>query len=140
MTSGFDVMRRERGERASVAGRRYAGAVTSWTVIGLALRLTYVLTAARHRALAGDPAYFSGLASMIRHGRGWNDPYLYAFGIGKYPTATHPPLFSLVLAGSSFLGFNSALGHRIVSVFIGTAAIPLIALVAKRYAGIRAGM
>jgi 4-amino-4-deoxy-L-arabinose transferase-like glycosyltransferase len=112
----------------------------AWTAIGLAVRVGYVLLAERHRALGGDPQYFHALAQMVRHGRGWNDPYLYGFMIGLHPTATHPPLYPLLLAGSSFVGFESVLAHRLFSCLIGTATIPLVALVARRYGGGHAGV
>ena len=104
------------------------------------VRVGYVLVVARHRVLAGDPGYFHGLAEMLRHHHGWNDPYLFTFLQRSNPTAAHPPLYPLVLAASSFVGFDSVVGHRIFSCLIGTAAIPLIALVARRYGNERAGV
>jgi 4-amino-4-deoxy-L-arabinose transferase-like glycosyltransferase len=120
--------------------RAFVRWVAAWTAIGFLVRVGYVLVAVRHHALAGDPAYFHGLATMLRHGHGWNDPYRYGFLVGKYPTATHPPLYPLALTASSFVGFDSVVGHRIFSCLIGTAAIPLIALAARRYGTARAGV
>lgn len=118
--------------------RRFRAWVAGFTAVGFAVRVGYVIVATRHRTLAGDPGYFHGLAEMLRHGHGWNEPYFSGFGV--YPTATHPPLYPLLLAGSSFAGFDSVFRHRVFSCLIGTAAIPLIALVARRYGSRRAGV
>jgi 4-amino-4-deoxy-L-arabinose transferase-like glycosyltransferase len=123
-----------------IRSRQFTHWVIAWTAIGLAVRVGYVLLIVHDKPLGGDPQYFHGLAEMLRHGRGWNDPYLYGFGRGTFPTATHPPLYSFLLAGSSFLGFGSELGHRLFSCAIGTLAIPLVAVVTRRYAGVRAAV
>ncbi len=125
---------------APPVSRRFTGWVVAWTAIGLAVRVGYVLIAARDRALGGDPQYFYGLAQMLRHGRGWNDPFLYGYGLGIHPTATHPPLYPIVLMIGSFLGFGSELGSKLFSCAIGTTAIPVVAVAGRRYAGVRTGV
>jgi hypothetical protein len=90
------------------------------TLAGLALRLAVVFVAKADDELGlGDPGHYHGLANALRYGHGFAEPtILAAFGL-ELPTATHPPLYSIVLAAFSFLGFGSALGHRIVSCVIG---------------------
>ena len=125
---------------ADAPTRWFTAWVSVWTAIGAAIRGGYVLLVARHHPLAGDALYYHLLAKMLRRGLGWNDPFQYAYLQGLHPTAAHPPLFPAVLAASSYLGFDSQTGHRLFSCLIGTAAIPLIALVARRYGGTRAGV
>jgi 4-amino-4-deoxy-L-arabinose transferase-like glycosyltransferase len=120
--------------------RRYGRWVAVWTAVGLVVRVGYVLIATRDRSLRGDPFYYHGLADLMRRGAGWSDPYLYQYLVGLRPTATHPPLYPLALTVGSWLGFDSELGHRLFSCFIGTATIPIVALVGRRYAGPRAGI
>jgi 4-amino-4-deoxy-L-arabinose transferase-like glycosyltransferase len=55
-------------------------------------------------------------------------------------TAAHPPLFTLVLAGVSYLGGTSFLAHQVACCVLSTAAVVVIALIGRDLAGDRAGL
>jgi 4-amino-4-deoxy-L-arabinose transferase-like glycosyltransferase len=61
-----------------------------------------------------------------------------AFDAGAHlPSAEKPPLYPLLLALESKLGFSSFHDHRLLGVLLGMAGIVLVALVAKRIGGAR---
>jgi 4-amino-4-deoxy-L-arabinose transferase-like glycosyltransferase len=72
----------------------------------------------------------------VADGMGFISPA--AFDAGAHlPSAEKPPLYSLVLAVESKLGFSSFHAHRLLGALLGMATIVLLALVAKRIGGAR---
>jgi 4-amino-4-deoxy-L-arabinose transferase-like glycosyltransferase len=112
-------------------------------VIALAafgLRVWYVLTLARHNPTGGDPFYYHVQANLLADGRGFSEPFTFAFTGRLKPTAFHPPLFSLLLAVASWLGGTTFLAHKIVASLAGTATVVVIGLIGREVAGARAGL
>src|SRR5215211_3707841 len=106
----------------------------------LALRLFYVLVLARHVSKAGDSAFFHAEANLLAEGKGFIEPFVYvAFG-KTVATASHPPLYPLLLTPVSWAGGTSELAQRVVGCFTGAACLVVIALIARRIAGDRAGL
>ena len=114
--------------------------VVAATALGLVIRLAYIFGPARHRPLGGDPAYYHGLARVIAEGHWFIEPLEYVVTGKHVPTATHPPLYPLVLAVFTKFGVGTALGQRVVTSLIGITVIPLAALAAKRLMGTQAGI
>ena len=106
----------------------------------LVLRLIYVLVLARAVPMAGDANYFHGQANLLAEGKGFIEPFIYVAYDQSVPTASHPPLYPLVLSPVSWLGGTGILAHRVVGCFIGIAVLVVIALIARRIAGDRAGV
>jgi 4-amino-4-deoxy-L-arabinose transferase-like glycosyltransferase len=106
----------------------------------LALRLIYVLVLARKVSMAGDASYFHATANLLAEGKGFIEPFVYVAYDMSVPTASHPPLYPLVLAPVSLLGGTSELAHRTAGCFIGIACLIVLALLARRLAGDRAGL
>ncbi len=102
----------------------------------LAVRLLYILVIARAPVgVGGDAGYYHSAANLIADGH-----FLYRVILGHaYVTAEHPPLFPLALAVVSRLGQRSLLAHRVTGCVIGSVAVVLISLLARRVAGERAG-
>ncbi len=106
-------------------------------LLALAVRLIYVLVIARAPVgVGGDAGFYESAANLTAHGRFY---YRTILG-GSYPTAEHPPLFSLVLAAVSWFGGDTLSAHRIAGCVIGSIAVVLIGMVATRVAGPRAGV
>jgi hypothetical protein len=120
--------------------RRFRQGVIAATALGFAVRAGYVVLVLRNRKLGGDAAYYHSLARLVSSGHGWIEPYTYGFHLGAYPTAAHPPLFPLLLVLASKLGLGTMESHRLAACAAGTAVIPLVALVARRHGGPRAGL
>ncbi|MCB1005521.1 MAG: glycosyltransferase family 39 protein, partial [Acidimicrobiales bacterium] len=56
------------------------------------------------------------------------------------PSAGHPPLYLVYLAGVARLGFESVLAQRLASCLLGALAVGLVGLVGRQVAGRRAGL
>lgn len=114
--------------------------VAAIAVAGLALRLGYVLGPARHVKGIGDWYFFHWGANLIADGHWFVEPFEKVFHGRLVPSAGHPPLWELILSGTSFLGGTSYIAHRAVGCFLGAATIVVIALLARRLGGDRAGL
>ncbi len=108
--------------------------------LGLALRLFHLSQTKWGTVPAGDAFYYHFQANLIADGRGFLDPYTLAYGRGARQVATHPPLFSLVLAAASWLGARSADSHRILCCLMGSGTVLLAGILGRRLAGRRAGL
>lgn len=111
--------------------RRWRAAIVIVTVAGLVLRVAYVWFSRRGSDFGGDALYYHLAANLLADGEGFVHPYGHLNGI-DVPGADHPPLYIVILALSSLLGIRSTTGHLLVSAIVGTAAIPLAAMVGKR--------
>lgn len=119
--------------------RRFAQSVAVVAVCGGLLRLADLLTVARHTVGIGDWWFYHWQANLIADGRGFLDPFQ-LLQHHAVPSAGHPPLYPLVLAGLSKAGLTSTLWHRSLGVVLGMISIALIALIARRVAGPKAGL
>jgi 4-amino-4-deoxy-L-arabinose transferase-like glycosyltransferase len=119
--------------------RRFAQTVAVVALCGGLLRLLDLLTVARHTVGIGDWWFYHWQANLIADGRGFLDPFQ-LLQHRVVPSAGHPPLYPLVLAGLSKAGITSSLGHRSLGVVLGMVSIVLIALIARRVAGPAAGV
>jgi 4-amino-4-deoxy-L-arabinose transferase-like glycosyltransferase len=106
----------------------------------LVLRLVYVLVLARDVPLAGDSRYFHAQANLLAEGKGFIEPFVYAAYDIAVPTASHPPLYPVLLSPVSLLGGTGFLEQRAAGCLVGVACLILIALIARRIAGDRAGL
>jgi 4-amino-4-deoxy-L-arabinose transferase-like glycosyltransferase len=113
----------------------------------LVIRIGVVLTDWRRTQKLGptDEFGYSAAANLFAKGYGWINPFFFygpdpAHG-GKFvDTASHPPLFTLVLSFFSLLGVDTPLGHRFVNLFIGVALVVAIGFLGRELAGDRAGL
>jgi 4-amino-4-deoxy-L-arabinose transferase-like glycosyltransferase len=107
---------------------------------GVVLRLGYVLGPARDTKGIGDWYFFHWGANLIADGHWFVEPFLHTFEDRLVPSAGHPPLWELLLSGVSFLGGTSYLAHRALGCILGGGTIVLVALLARRAGGDRAGV
>ncbi len=128
--------RRSEGERS----KRWWIGLGVIVALGLGLRLFHLSQTKWGTVPAGDAFYYHFQANLIADGRGFLDPYTLAYGQGARQVATHPPLFSLVLAAASWLGARSADSHRVLCCLFGTGTVLLVGILGRRLAGRRAGL
>jgi 4-amino-4-deoxy-L-arabinose transferase-like glycosyltransferase len=107
---------------------------------GLGLRLSHVFAIKAHAAVWGDAYYYNGQAALLAAGKGFIEPYKYVFGHQTAAAADHPPLLPTVLAAADKIGLSSTTSHKVLICVIGVATIIVVALVARRVAGDRAGI
>ncbi len=134
------------GERAPTRGRRRRDNRRWWiwlevvTLLGFGIRLATVLGRPNRRP-GGDAYYFHNAANLLAEGHGFIDPWNYA----HHPQhivqiANWPPLFVVVLAASSVIGFKSFFAHRVWCCIIGAGAVTLCGMSGRAVAGRRAGL
>ncbi|HEX4865842.1 MAG TPA: glycosyltransferase family 39 protein, partial [Acidimicrobiales bacterium] len=102
--------------------------------VGLAIRLASVLLKP-HLAPGGDPLEYVGQANLLVEGKGWIEPLIYGHSGAHVQTAKLPPLFTLVMAMCSLVGFKSFFAHRVWSAIVGSLAVPVAAGLGKEVGG-----
>jgi 4-amino-4-deoxy-L-arabinose transferase-like glycosyltransferase len=120
-------------------GARLALAVLA----GLIVRLLYVALFARKIALFGDAVTYHEWARTIADGTGWvkvPHPELGLLHVRPDPSAEHPPLFSLVLAGFWKLGVHTYTAQKLVVCFIGASTVAFTGLAGREAGGERVGL
>lgn len=104
-------------------------------LIGLGVRVAYVLAFRRHGPLVGDAYFYHHAANLLADGHGWIVPYDY-FQLGQVnQAADHPPLYIAYLAAWSLLGVDTITGHLLATALLGTGGVALVGLVGRRVGG-----
>jgi 4-amino-4-deoxy-L-arabinose transferase-like glycosyltransferase len=119
--------------------RRFARTVALIAAGGVALRAVTLFTFARHTVGIGDWWFYHWQANLIADGRGFLDPFQLLQDTAV-PSAGHPPLYPILLSALSKAGLDSTLAHRSLGLVLGAVTIVLVALIARRVAGDRAGV
>jgi hypothetical protein len=98
------VRRRECGgdRRLKSFRARLAGIVA----LGVALRLVHVLAIAPPTAIFTDGYFFHWVGKAVADGHGYVNPTELFFKGHSVATATHPPLYTLVIAAATKLGIT----------------------------------
>lgn len=120
--------------------RRFPVGLVLIVAIGVVLRvLNTVLVAPWPPHSLDDQVYYHLEPLLVVHGRGFIEP-VYA-SIGRIlPTAEHPPLYPIVLAGLAELGGTGQLVQRLAGTVFGAGTIIAVGLLGRRLAGDRAGL
>ena len=90
--------------------------------------------------VAGDALYYHVQSQLIGDGHLFQHPQQWLLTGDLVDSATHPPAYSAFLGVFSAVGLSSATTHRVLSSIVGVAAVVVIALLARRLAGDRAGL
>ncbi|HYV59856.1 MAG TPA: glycosyltransferase family 39 protein [Acidimicrobiia bacterium] len=111
----------------------------------LVLRVSYVAFAKTNQPIHGDQLFYNAEANRLARGDGFLEPFdpqALSRGVireGTDPAADHPPLTVIVLAPVSFVTSEALMPQRLTMAVLGTAAVVVIGLLARRLAGDRAG-
>jgi 4-amino-4-deoxy-L-arabinose transferase-like glycosyltransferase len=117
---------------------RFATALVLIAAAGLALRLVYALVVMHGVEVGGDGLEFHLLANQLASGDGYVQPLIVS--PGHVATADKPPLYPLLLAGPSLLGWRSLVAHRVLACLMGAALVAAVGLLGRRVAGPRVGL
>ncbi len=120
--------------------RSFARWVALITAIGLIGRIAYVLLVTRNYAVWGDAYFYHESSNLIADGKGFINPIDWIEDHIRIQAADHPPLYLIYLAGWSWLGVTSTLGHMLVSTLLGAATIAITAYAGREIAGRRVGL
>jgi hypothetical protein len=122
-----------------VSARKFAIGLAVITIGAFALRTGYLVLVAPRSLGFNDSLTYHLEANLLADGRGFIDPYkLVAHRVT--PTASHPPLFPLVLAVVSWFGGRSTFAHQAATCVLGSATVGVIGLAARRIAGPRVAL
>jgi 4-amino-4-deoxy-L-arabinose transferase-like glycosyltransferase len=119
--------------------RRFWRILLLIALAALVLRVGYVAFAKTNQPIHGDQLFYNAEANRLARGDGFLEPFdpqALSRGVireGKDPAADHPPLTVIVLAPVSFVP------QRLTMAVLGTVAVVIIGLLARRLAGDRAG-
>jgi len=130
------------GEEAEryTRSRRWHLQLIAISLVGLALRIGYVLLYRRHAAPTGDAFFYHYQANLLVSGKWFINPYQYFYFRHAVPAADHPPLWTLVLALASLVGVKSFFGQILWSCLVGSVAVWLVGLAAREITGPRTGL
>jgi 4-amino-4-deoxy-L-arabinose transferase-like glycosyltransferase len=109
------------------------------TVVGLAIRVAYVLIARRDIVVGGDAIYYHFGANLLADGHGFIVPLDLARGLTRQ-AADHPPLYLLWLAFPSKLGLDTPVWHMLWSCLLGAGTIVVVGLAGREISGARVGL
>jgi 4-amino-4-deoxy-L-arabinose transferase-like glycosyltransferase len=126
-------------DRWAVSDRAFAIGLAGLTLLGFGAALAYALIVSPDEIVAGDATQYHLLAKGIVDGHGYSTLASILQG-DPQPTAQHPPLFPIVLAGLDLLGLDTLTAHRVVLCLVAGAGVVLVGLLGKRVAGPRAGL
>jgi len=108
--------------------------------IGVVIRvLNTVLVAPWPPHSLDDQVYYHQAPLLLAHGRGFIEPVFASIG-RTVPTAEHPPLYPIVLAGLAELGGTGEVVQRLAGTVFGAGTIIAVGLLGRRLAGDRAGL
>jgi 4-amino-4-deoxy-L-arabinose transferase-like glycosyltransferase len=121
--------------------RRFWRILLLMAIAAFAVRVAYIAFAKTNEPLPGDQLFYNAEANRMADG----DLFIEPFDphppplIGQDPAADHPPLTVMVLTPVSFVTGQALIPQRLTMAVLGTAAVVVIGLLARRLAGNRAG-
>jgi 4-amino-4-deoxy-L-arabinose transferase-like glycosyltransferase len=122
----------------SSAGRHFTRALIAIAVVGLVVRVVYVLVERRDYVPHGDDFFYHAGANLLARGKGFISPF--AYPAQHRQAAEHPPLYLMYLAIPSLFGMHSVLTHLLWSCALGTGTVVFVGLVGRQVAGAATGL
>ncbi len=120
---------------------RWATGLALIALLGLAVRLVYVLWFFRYPMVAGgDAFYYHAGANLLVEGHGFIQPTDYFQEHWTVQAAEHPPLYILYLAIPSIVGLKSVLAHQLATCLLGVATVVFMDTRAWRIVGPKTGL
>ena len=107
---------------------------------GVALRLVHVLAIAPPTAIFTDGYFFHWVGRAVAEGHGYVNPTELFFHGQSVASATHPPLYTFVIAAATKLGVTGDEAQRSLGCLFGAGTIALVGLLGRRVAGEGVGL
>jgi hypothetical protein len=117
-------------------------AVAAIAVVAAVLRVVYVVAELWHTPLGDDASFYYLESLLFAKGHVFIDPfqYIYTLGNNVFPTAAHPPLFTLLLTGANLLGVKSQNSAKVFCAVLGGLGVIPVAMLAREVGGRRTGI
>lgn len=122
-----------------MTSRTFRRGMVAAALVGLAVRLVYILLVRRDVLPMGDSFSYDLGSRLLVQGHGFIEPQPFINGIAEQ-SASHPPLYLLYLAIPTSVGLDTPLWHMLWSSLLGVGTVVLVGLIAKQVAGPRAGL
>src|SRR4051812_2356552 len=132
------LRRHERGGDGRLKGFR--ARLAAIVALGVALRLVHVLAIAPSTAIFTDGYFFHWVGKALADGHGYVNPTELFFKGHSVATATHPPLYTFVIAAATKLGLTGDEAQRSLGCLFGAGTIALVGLLGRRAAGEAVGV
>jgi hypothetical protein len=113
-------------------------ALVAAAVLGLAVRLAFILLERRDHEFGGDAGFYHLGANLLADGHGFVSPYF--FPAHRVQAADHPPLYLVYLSLPSLVGLRSVTSHLVWSAVLGTGTVVVVGLTGREIAGPRLGV
>src|SRR5690606_22286082 len=112
-------------------------------LLGLAVRVGYVLAVAGDREIIGDALSYHLWAEQIAQGNGMvtvSHPQVGSIVTDPQPSAELAPRFPHLLGVVTWMGVTSVLGQKLVMAVVGTITVALLGLAGREAGGDRVGL
>lgn len=120
--------------------RRFAWGLAAIALGGFALRVAVAWWFHDHTIVRGDGIWYIGVARQLASGDGFVEPLTLITTKRHVASASHPPLYPVLLSAIDFAGTDSILVHRLWSSVAGAATVVVLGLLGRDLAGPRAGL
>jgi 4-amino-4-deoxy-L-arabinose transferase-like glycosyltransferase len=114
--------------------RRWWYAIGAIALVGLVLRITYVLTVGADIDLGADATWYQLQSGFISGGSGYLNPQALLEGGRVVPTAAFPPLWPGLLAIVDLAGPSSRVALQLTGACVGTTTVVLTGILGRRVA------
>jgi 4-amino-4-deoxy-L-arabinose transferase-like glycosyltransferase len=104
------------------------------------VRALYIFVLTPNQVGSGDWNYYNGVANLIAEGHWFVEPFIAEDRGQLIASASHPPLYSLLLSPLSALGATGFLSHRSLGIILGATTVALLGLLGRRVGGDRVGL
>ena len=146
-----------------MAARRFWLLLGLIVVLALGVRTVNTALTQWDRPVTGDALFYTQTAELLAEGHGYIDPFRYLEGYPdrierielehfgreitveappglEQPTMSHPPMWTVVLAGARTIGLTTPNQQRLLGVLIGALGVGLIGLAGRELYGPRVGL
>ena len=147
----------------SMSPRRFWALLGLIVLVAFGVRLVNTAITQWDRPVTGDALFYSETAKLLAEGHGYIDPFRYLEGYPdrierielehfgravtvelppglEQPTMSHPPMWTVVLAGARSIGLSTPNEQRLLGVFIGAIGVGLIGLAGRELYGPQVGL
>ena len=127
--------------RLGATGEGFARSLALIALLGLAIRVVYTLTIAPWPPPGfTDEFFYHSVPDLVARGQGFILPGDFLLQHRSVPTARHPPLYPVLLAGLAKLGGTGQEVQRLTGCVFGTVTVATLGVLGRRLMGARAGL
>lgn len=127
-------------QHARRADRRFGAALALIGLVGLAVRVIYIVVVADDIPTVGDARTYHLLAANLADGAGYIRPLDYLKLGRAIPSAEFPPLFPALLSVGARAGLESVIEQKLLMATIGTGTVVLIGFLGRMAVGATVGL